>query len=243
MGCKELLLIGTVHGDPEGLERLLTLLKMEKPIHIAVEISPYGLFYRKRNGSLLKATLTRRIRRLERQTGVPLRAREEITSIREKFSTPFEYRAAVRYCIGSKANFHAIDLSNLSRDLIESCWKKLISTDNLKTLLNYPSKNDLSSILQEYLLAERLLKEKEGSLINTLLAPLGSEPIYAEREAHLERALLDLYKKIETGCFVYVGGWQHLLHTGHFQTLFQRLLPFKPRRILLPHGQKTASTC
>jgi pheromone shutdown protein TraB len=233
---KELLLIGTVHHDPEGLKQLIEVLRGKRPAHVAVEVSPYGLSYRKRHGKSLNTELTRRIRRLERQTGTILRNRKEIISIREKFRPPFEYRAAVRYCRESGASFNVIDLSSLSREIIEGGWDELITIENLRSLLEYSSERMFFSVAQEYIFAKRLLEEKDGALINALLPPWISQPAYTEREAYLEAALLDLYNKTETGCLVYVGGWQHLLHAGAFQALFQRLAHLNPRRLLLSKG-------
>jgi pheromone shutdown protein TraB len=44
MQDKELILIGTVHRDPEGSAKLSSLLSKECPVAVAVEVSPYGLF-------------------------------------------------------------------------------------------------------------------------------------------------------------------------------------------------------
>jgi len=240
MRSKEMLLIGTVHNDPEGFESLSKVLRENKPVHIAVEVSPYGLSYRNRHGRLLQAILARRIRRLEKQTRSRLRAESVLRSIREKFRAPFEYRAALRYCRESGAALHAIDLSSLSKELIEDGWHELIEVENITKSINYSSDTKTFSVEQEYLRAERLLKE-DSSMVDVFLSPWTSQVIYEEREAHLAGALVDLHSKMEAGCLVHVGGWQHLLDKGGFKTLFQRLSHLNPRRLLLPHALKTGT--
>ncbi len=43
-----LLLIGTVHGDPQGYERAMKLLRQVQPDLVTVEVSRFSLRYRRR---------------------------------------------------------------------------------------------------------------------------------------------------------------------------------------------------
>ena len=64
MQGKELLLIGTVHRDPDGAAKLRKLLAEKRPAAVAIEVSPYGLSYRRRNGSRLLRRLMKTVKRL-----------------------------------------------------------------------------------------------------------------------------------------------------------------------------------
>ena len=95
---KELILIGAVHRDPHGAVKLGKLLAKERPVALAVEVSPYGLFYRQRNSRHLRRLLVKRVKRLARKWKVSWRHWGQINAIEIQLALPFEYRMAQKYC-------------------------------------------------------------------------------------------------------------------------------------------------
>jgi hypothetical protein len=231
---KGLLLIGTVHWDPSGSQRLKGILQKEKPIAIALEFSPYGLYRRIRQGRAMKAVLTRRIRRLEAIFGKRLRKTAQLEEIYDKIRPPFEYRAALRYCSAAGASLHLIDSSELSRALIEGQWQDLISYDNLRSLsgiAEIPSPH-----VSQYALAKRLMQEIDPVVIDPFISRYASEPAFIQRETSLAESLISLYEATPSGTVAYIGGWEHLLHPTSFNTLCDRVAHLNPRRVLLCDG-------
>lgn len=231
---KGLLLVGTVHTDPSGAPRLRGILENEKPSAVALELSPYGLYRRIRQGRAMKALLTRRMRRLERLLGKRLRKTPPFEEIYEKIRPPFEYRAALRYCTAAGAPLYLLDSSELSRSIIEGHWQELISYENLRRLsLIEESPYPYTS---QYGLAKRLMRETDPVVIDPFVSHYASEPDFAAREACLAESLIRIYESTPEGTVAYVGGWEHLLHPTSFNTVCDRVAHLNPARILICGG-------
>jgi hypothetical protein len=226
---KELLLIGTRHTDPHGARRLLDLLWKEKPLEVLVEVSPFGIAFRRRNGRRLRCLLGRRLRHLTGGAQAS-KDREPARPIFLQLGTPFEYRASLRYCRDSGAGLSCIDLSSQSRQWIQGHWGEMLDTANLKALLENPPVETAS---KDYGLACRLMAEKEESCITPYLRSWMDDPDSVIREAHLANQVAGAYERMKAGRIAYVGGWQHLLHPTDAGTLCDRLAHLSPRRILL----------
>ena len=111
----KLFLIGVVHRDPGGQNRLAEFLERLQPRVITVEISPYALAFRKNNLSLLQNTFFENLSLIARRKGSTidrLLKNENIAEIREHFEFPFEYRAAREY---AKANGILLIPADVSR--------------------------------------------------------------------------------------------------------------------------------
>ncbi len=228
---KELLLIGTHHTDPYGARRLLELLWKEKPLEVLVEVSPFGLSFRRRNGLRLRRVLARRLRHLTRGEQAA-KNREPIQPIFLQLDMPFEYRASLRYCRDSGAGLSCVDLSSQSRQWIQDHWGKLLDTRNLKALLENPLEPG-EAASKGYALASRLMAEKDKSCITPYLRPWMDDRDFVIREAHLASQVAGAYGRIEAGRIAYVGGWQHLLYPTDAGTLCDHLAHLHPRRTLL----------
>ena len=229
---KELLLIGTVHSDPDGASRLLELLRKERPVEVLVEVSPYGLSFRRRRGRHLLRILGRRLRHLTRGRSDSWKGCGQILSIFQQIQTPFEYRASIRYSRESGAAIACVDLSSLSREWIQGSWQGMLETRNLKALLGEPPEGLRETAAKGYSLASRLLSEKEKGWFSPYVSWL-EDPDSEAREAHLAERVAGTYERAADGRIAYVGGWQHLLHPTHAGTLCDRLAHLHPRRILL----------
>lgn len=235
---KELLLIGTVHRDPDGAAKLGKLLAQERPIALAVEVSPYGLFYRRRNYRPLLARLMKRVRRLAHDTKVSWRDWGQIEAMRIQLQIPFEYRMAQRYCRDTGAGISCIDSSLWSKSWINEYWQQLLSSENLKGLLERSATNHAEEVGREYRIAALLLSKPERSLSAAFTRPWSTDHNWQKREMELAKMVEKTYARVQGGPLAYVGGWQHLLGPNAGGTLYERLEHLQPRRVLLDDGAR-----
>ena len=231
--AKELLLIGAVHRDPHGAFKLGKLLTQESPVALAVEVSPYGLFYRQRNSRHLQRLLIRRVKRLARKLKVPWRNWGQIRAIEIQLAVPFEYRMAQKYCRDTGAALACIDSSLWSKDWIDEHWQRLLSSENLEVLLKCSPVTLAEEVKREYKIAAHLLNKQEHSLAAAFTLDWCADTLWQRRERELAKALEETYARFQEGRVAYVGGWQHLLHPNTGTTLYERVEHLQPRRILL----------
>jgi hypothetical protein len=230
---KELILVGTVHRDSEGFGKLTGLLARERPTVVAVEVSPYGLFFRCREGRRLRRRLERRLRRWTKDRGDAWQSWGQLLAIDNQLALPFEYRAALRYCRDTGASLSLIDLSSWSREAIQTQWPQMVSPENLSLVSAEPPEALRLVVRRDYEMAARLLSEQAQSLASAFLGSCTGDPAWEEREEVLAARLERLFGEMQAGRLVYVGGWQHLIGSGGRKTLYQRLEHLTPRRVLL----------
>jgi hypothetical protein len=233
---RELVLVGTVHRDPQGFTALADLLARERPAAVAVELSPYGLAFRYREGRCLRRRLGRRLRRRTVARGAAWWRQGELRAIDLQLRVPFEYRAAVRYCRDTGAAFHLIDLSSWSKEAIHKEWPGLVSANNLERIAAGPAVELERLVQRDYGLAARLLSEPGTLLISAFGRSWEEDPAWEKRETILAARLVALFGEMAGGRLVYVGGWQHLLPSSGCGTLYERVSHLGPRRMLLTEG-------
>jgi hypothetical protein len=229
---RELILIGTVHRDPDGFKKLAGVLARERPGGVAVEVSPYGLFFRRREGRRLR----RRLRRWAKGRGRAWPSWGQLYAMDLQLALPFEYRAALRYCRDAGAPLSVIDLSWWSREAIQTQWPQMVSPDNLSLISAEPLEALHLAVRRYYEMATRLLHEPAQSLVPAFLGSCTEDPGWKEREALLAARVAELFREMQVGRLVYIGGWQHLLGAGGCGTLYERLEHLRPRRVLLADG-------
>lgn len=218
-GCEDdldpragLILVGIDHRDPRGFRRTRDLLNYLQPDLVLVELSPFGRALRaQRQRSLLK-TLDINIARACLELCLnPRHARlhPEIIHIRRQICLPFEYRAARRYCAGSRSKMLLCDSSEFSRRWTAS-WPEMISLSNIRLLLSMPSVGPQRA--GGYATAARALAETstEGKLWNGFLERRRDSE-WDRREHHLARMVEGALHAIRPAQPVYLGGWDHLL--------------------------------
>lgn len=204
-----LLLLGTIHGDPEGRERLLAFLGLYRPDFLFVEFSPFGLAYRMRAGAGLIRRLDRNLKRAARRIGIPLstaRLNPRIRAIRTQFALPFEYVAASRYARPRRVPLILLDSSRFSRRLIAS-WPDLIRAENLAILLTLPPPRPMAALRAEAALA------MEGRLDPVLPATDhgDTDPSWKEREHHLAERIRFTLSRRRPSRPLAIGGYRHLI--------------------------------
>ena len=231
--AKELLLIGGVHRDPYGAVKLGRLLAAERPVALAVEVSPYGLFFRQRNSRYLRRRLVRRVKRLAGKLEVSWRDWGQINAIEIQLALPFEYRMARKYCRDTGAALACIDSSLWSKGWINEHWRRLLSSENLEVLLKCSPATLAEEVEREYKMAAHLLKKQEQVLASAFMRVWSADPLWQQREMELAQALEEAYTGVQEGRVAYVGGWQHLLRPSTGGTLYDRVKHLQPRKILL----------
>ena len=236
LDSKELLLIGTVHRDPDGAAKLRKLLAEERPVALAVEVSPYGLFYRQKNCRPLLRRLMRRVRRLARDLKVSWRDWGQIEAMRIQLQMPFEYRMAQRYCRDTGATISCIDSSLWSKSWINDHWQQLLSSENLKGLLEHSPANLAEEVDREYKTAALLVNSPERSLASAYARIWSTNHNWQKREMGLAKMVEKTYARVQGGRVAYVGGWQHLLGPRAGGTLYERIEHMQPRRVVLSNG-------
>ncbi|MBP1724957.1 MAG: hypothetical protein H6Q51_255 [Deltaproteobacteria bacterium] len=230
---RELILVGTVHRDPEGFKKLAVVLARERPGAVAVELSPYGLFFRCREGRRLRRRLERRLRRSAKARGGAWQSWGQLHAIDLQLALPFEYRAALRYCRDTGAPLSLIDLSSWSREAIQTKWPQMVSLENLSLISAEPPEALCVVVRRDYEMAARLLHEPAQSLVPAFLRSCTEDPAWEEREAVLAAKVAEVFGEMQMGRLVYVGGWQHLVGSRGCGTLYERLEHLTPRRVLL----------
>jgi hypothetical protein len=241
MEGSELILIGTVHRDPDGMALLLQLLRYENPVQVTVEVSPYGLFFRQRMGRRLLRLLARRCRRIACASDSPMRRWGQFQAISAQIGFPFEYSASLRYCRDAGAGLSCLDLSSHSMQLIQGGWEDLISARNLRILCQQHPEHLKTATAKTCAFASRLMKEKEEARSFASIRGWQTDAVWQTREAFLAAGLERKWATMGNGRLAYIGGWQHLLVATESGTLCERLAHLHPRRILLGEYLRTVS--
>jgi hypothetical protein len=140
----------------------------------------------------------------------------------------------MRYCRDTGAGLSCLDSSFWSRQSIRGHWPELLSSENLKMLFWEPRQTLQEMVQREYELAARLLERKMEGLVRAFTRAWLEEPGAQERETLLAEGVGTLCARTMCGRVAYIGGWQHLLGSTGGGTLYERLEPLRPKRVLLP---------
>lgn len=229
-------LIGTIHRDPRGAERLATLLAELGPDCLTLEMSPASLRYRQQHGRLLLQRLERIVGRLDAARAAdapPIDSHPAVADIRELLDLPFEYRAAADYAAAHGRSLVLVDDSAISEHKLRLVETELINLRNLRTLT---SLTPLSAHNGEesYASARALLAaDAPATLCRSYLdRRRGAEGI-GERDRLMAAALTEQLRRFTPRHLVHIGGWVHLIADPAGETLFSRLSAFAPDRRLL----------
>lgn len=231
----ELILIGTVHLDPCGYQKLSALLPTIAPDLITLEFSPYGRGFRTKNRRRLsqkllswylrRQALTRHQSCLSDHHVLPL----PIQSLLATINYPFEFLAVRCYAQTYKVPFYCIDLSRISREKIRSLKQEAICPKNIDHLLTETDKTLQQSVDMCYKKARRLWNGNLSRGTNGMWNASGD----AERELHMGRRIRNLVKHNPHKRLVHVGGWEHMIDHPAAVTLYTVLKDLSPQRILL----------
>lgn len=221
----ELILVGTVHGDPHGYQRAWRLLEMVRPRLIAVEVSQFSLRYRQKHGRDWQQQWQQALAR------IPPAARQHLAlkRIAAQLAWPFEVRVARDYARRYDRHWRAIDTGRLSRVHLPRYRRELLTPENLRNLLSTEDGDWQQYIENEYRRASLALHSPDRFV--GLTGEPGQPPAMAVREKIIAQRLRALAGAASP--LVYLGGWTHLLSGKDPPTVAQHLEDLQPQCLLL----------
>lgn len=242
---RQLTLIGTVHREPEGYQRLSRLLRRLQPHRLTLEMSPYALDYRlSRSGERLER-LERILDRIAVTCDRPrseLAAHPAIREIRTLLALPFEYRAADDYCRSHGLELALVDTSKVSARKLERVDRKLITRRNLEILVSLKAQELPGPGVEGYRQAATMLAPKATRVLRQafLAGRRGDEGI-GPRDREMAGKIRQFWNHGD-GDLVHVGGWVHLVEDEQGETLYTLLADLQPVRLLLDAGTTPSSS-
>ncbi len=216
----QLILIGTVHGDPQGYERAMKLLRHVKPELVTVEVSRFSLRYRQRLQARWQRLLAQGLAELPAGAAGHLAIRRLLAQV----AMPFEVRAARDYVRLAGIPWRPLDAGDLSRRHLPRYASELLSPDNLHALLDTEDEPLEDFVAREYRRAQLACCRPPWRL-------LGMDPETVRRERLQARRLRGYLGKY--GRVVHLGGWEHLVPWQDGGGLWQQLADLEPRRLFL----------
>ncbi|MBW1808269.1 MAG: hypothetical protein JRJ87_08745 [Deltaproteobacteria bacterium] len=188
----KLLLIGTVHLDPDGYQQLLSLLGTKKPETITVDVSHYALDFRK----MIGVDLARQLTPFRLDDGSLPGALETVAA---QLETPFEYRAAEDYAERSGARVVASGNNQQSRKLLALFSKELMSLDNLVALAAKQEPDLGRQVEREWQRAHKQYKDPTRDSTTSERISFGDK-----------RLAKQIREYVQFDSVAHVGGWEHL---------------------------------
>jgi hypothetical protein len=221
-----LILIGTVHGDPQGQARAGKLLHHLRPELVTVEISPFSLGYRLKHCGRwqrqLAATLAELPAGAERHLA--------IQRLAAQVALPFEVRAAREYSRRVDVPWRPLDLGFLSRRHLPRYTTELLTPANLEALLATADGELTDFVAGEFHRARQAWARAPRRRI------FPGAPETVRRERFLARRLRRLVSRHRR--VVHLGGWEHLVAWEDSRGLWPDLADLKPRRMLLDEADR-----
>ena len=221
----EIILVGVVHGDPEGYDKLIKFFNRVRPRFISVEISEYSRRYRRSR----EAQWRRRFQ-LSRQA-LPPQQRQHLAlqKVAAQIAYPFEARATEDYARRHGVAWQAVDINSVARKHLPRYEAELLRVDNLRCLALTPDADWGEYIRQEYRRARRTLETGRGSGIYPAVTAESARTTMREKVlAHRVGRLAKYWLRV-----VHVGGWEHLTISGPGKTMAGFLAAWRPQRLLL----------
>jgi len=228
----DVVLVGTVHRDPEGQDKLLSILHEEDPVYITLEMSPYAVRFRRRKRLVLRNRVCCILGDLVRE-GLALTSRDPLShpAVRNVLSAvdfPYEYMAVSLFSRSNHVPFRCIDRSDFSKKKISRLERELISRENLQTLIGLNPHEIYRQIKQQYTLAFMAL----GRGQNAVYRPQNGRTM-SKRDRFMAWKIREVLDSTPCHKLVHVGGWEHLIDYGSQETLFTLLSDLHPQRRLL----------
>ena len=220
-----LILLGTVHGDPKGYERAWKLLDHFRPEIVTVEISPFSVRYRRRAEKGWQRLLEQALAEL------PSGAREHLALRRlaAQVALPFEVRVARDWSCGQGVPWRPVDLGAPARRHLPRYSQELLSAANLGALAACHPGSLEEFVEVEFRRATAALRWPAWRL-----SPQGS-PETIRRERFLARRLRHLAAPGQR--LVHLGGWEHLVPWRDGSGLGNLLADLQPLRLLLKEAE------
>lgn len=221
-----LILIGTIHGDPQGYARTTALLGYLRPNLVTVEISPFSLRYRLRHGPGWQRQLSLALAELPDGAARHLAIRRLAAQV----ALPFEVGAARDYHHSTGAPWRPLDLGSPGRRHLPRYGPELLSRDNLQALLATSNGSLEKYVIAEFNRARLTLARSPRRLVTF------GNPETLRRERFLARRLRTLASRYHR--VVHLGGWEHLVAWQDSPGLWGDLADLHPKRVLLDEADR-----
>jgi hypothetical protein len=202
MSVSKFFMLGVIHRDAEGPVLLKNWLDRIRPDVITLELSHYGIRFRREFGEEYKERIGR-ILMQRKERGEPFN-KEALSSLLSYVSTPYEYEVASAYAVEHSAPLYLIDMDFFSYVRLRSI-EDLLSEKNIEKVLSLTDASDSS---QEMTTA-RLFFEK-----GIKIAQYDREMCIRDR--YMSSKIQDFMKHSNGKRFLHVCGWQHLQDLSNF---------------------------
>ena len=233
----KLILVGTVHLDPEGRGDLYKIIENLRPSILTVEISKFSVRYRLAN----QEKWLLRLRDLKHNLPEEKRDHPRLKLLKLQLHTPFEWEVALRYSEVNNIPCLAIDSGNLARNELPLWKSELLSRKNLLKITDEPD-FDLDNHFRECHSRAKIALTTPNHLPKPMhhLTWL-SDRFWEKREKTLTcrirkihgNGLMNPGSSSRTSTHhVHICGWMHLIAGAPLKTIADLLSRLTPMRIL-----------
>ena len=205
---RPIVLIGTVHLDPDGAEALDRLLRKLQPAVVTVDVSPFAIEFRRARGKKLLEVLAPR-------RGPDGRLPPALEAVAAQLAVPFEARVAGEFAAAAGIEARFLGDSEESRFRLHLLETELFAPENLDRLAVAPQPS-----LAEQVRAERARARSRLSAGNGIPGPASLQAADSRMATLLENIPGE-------DLLVHITGWEHL------PGLESRLARHHPRALLL----------
>ncbi|HOT28452.1 MAG TPA: hypothetical protein PLU72_09695 [Candidatus Ozemobacteraceae bacterium] len=150
-----LTIVGTVHLDPAGYDRLLCALATIGPDLVTVDVSRFAVEFRRSRGPGFLG----RLATFRRADGTLPPALEAVEA---QIAVPYELRAAEDWCRSSSARLTQVGNDDESRELLELFETELMSPENLARLAVEPVPSLAVQVRSQWETARRRMRSRGG---------------------------------------------------------------------------------
>ncbi|MCK4603809.1 MAG: hypothetical protein KAU41_03810 [Deltaproteobacteria bacterium] len=232
-----LILVGTVHLDPEGRRGLYKIIENLKPSILTVEISRFSVRYRLSN----QERWLLRLRDLKYKLPEERRGHSGLKLLKLQIHIPFEWEVAHRYSEANNVPCLAIDSGNLAQNELPLWKSEILSRKNLLKITDKPD-FDLDNHFRECRSLAKIALATPNHLNPLHHLPWLSDRFWEKREKTLACRIGRIHGNglLNHGSFsststhhVHICGWMHLIAGAPWKTLADLLSELTPMRILL----------
>ncbi|MEW6263432.1 MAG: hypothetical protein AB1641_10180 [Thermodesulfobacteriota bacterium] len=192
-----LILLGTVHRDPDGKKRLLRFLEEIDPTAISLEVSPASITLRRQWSHDWLALFRHRLAEISRNTGQKRRqilAGHGLHGVFEYLRLPYEYRASLAHARRRDRPVFLLDDSRLAESYLSRVEREILGKDNLTLLAKERRERTLAEeVAAEYVKASRLVLNQNAAPSSLEGLPRDQEH-WTAREESLARKLRLLHQ-------------------------------------------------
>jgi hypothetical protein len=206
MDTSRLFLLGVIHRDEDGPSLLRDWLARIKPDLVTLELSHYGLRFRRELGEEYEKRIERVVSQL-RGKGEPLN-KDGLASLLSYVKIPYEFDVTSTYAAERGVPFRLIDMDFFSYVKLRAI-EELLSEENIeKVLTRTEGQNGNQKTATARLYFEKGIK----------IVPYDRE-MYV-RDLHMVSKIKDLMKNHPGKRFLHVCGWQHLDDPSNLYGIF-----------------------